>query len=303
MLKHRLRYGLPMAAGLAAGMAFLPGPLLFLLLLFFVLACQTEFYRLAARGGHHVHARFGMATGCVWMLAVYLLAEPPGKPHLRISLPGWEGALLASICLAVLLRALADPGATRVFETAGITLLGIFYGPVLLSYYLRLAQWEAPGLLATTRAGVFLAFYLSFVVKMGDTGAYGFGMWLGRHKLFPRISPAKSWEGLAGGLLVGVVSGVGVALAARRWEWGPPGIFWAPPGAAPRLSAAAAAAVSLLLAVIGTLGDLIESMFKRAVRAKDSSNAIPGVGGLLDVVDSLIFAPACFFFLLVWMET
>lgn len=299
MLKHRLVYGIAIGVGFAASMAFLPGPLLFLLLLSFALACQVEFYSLAARGGYRVYARFGCTLGGLWMAAVYLLAAPPGKPH--PDLPGWEGALLVLICLAVLLRTLADRNAKRALETAAIVFLGIFYGPVLLSYYLRLAQWEAGNLLATTRGGVFLAFYLSFVVKMSDTGAYALGTRCGRHKLFPRISPAKSWEGFAGGLLTALVCGVGMAFAARRYCWGPEGIFWAEAGAAPLLGLRLAAAVALVLFAIGLLGDLVESMVKRAVGVKDSSGIIPGMGGMLDVVDSLIFAPAFFYFFLSWM--
>ncbi len=300
MLKHRLLYGIPIAIGFAASMAFLPGPLLFLLLLAFVLACQLEFYRLAEQGGYRIHTRFGMLLGAGWLVAVYVLAAPPGKPHPE--LPGWEGAALVAIGFAVLLRALWDRRAVKAFETATITFFGIFYGPVLLGYYLRLAQWEAGTALATTRAGVFLAFYLSFIVKMSDTGAYAFGMSLGKHKLFPRISPAKSWEGLAGGLVTGVGCGLGLALLAQRCQWGPAGIFWSSPGGSPpAVGTLQAVAISLALAGVGMLGDLIESMFKRSVHAKDSSGVIPTMGGLLDVVDSLIFAPACFYFCLAWM--
>ncbi|MDD5708353.1 MAG: phosphatidate cytidylyltransferase [Kiritimatiellae bacterium] len=299
MLKHRLIYGLLIGIGFAASMAFLPGPLLFLLLTSFALACQVEFYRLAAHGNYRVYNRLGLTLGCLWMAVVYLLAAPPGKPHPNV--PGWEGALLIAICFVVLLRALWDPRAVHAFETAAITFLGIFYGPVMLSYFLRLAQWEATSLFATTRGGVFLTFFLAFVIKMSDTGAYGVGMRLGRHKLFPRISPAKSWEGLAGGLLVGVACGVGVALAAGRWHWGPEGIFWAATGSVPAVSPPLAALLAVLLVTVGVLGVLIESMFKRTVHVKDSSGIIPGMGGMLDVVDSLIFAPACVYFFLVWM--
>lgn len=114
---------------------------------------------------------------------------------------------------------------------------------------------------------------------MNDTGAYLCGSLLGRHKLFPRVSPGKSWEGsIGGGLLV-----VGVAVliwyllsqyAAGQanlsvWQW---------------------AGLSLIVVVFGTLGDLVESLFKRTLGIKDSGNILPGHGGMLDRFDSSLLA-------------
>jgi phosphatidate cytidylyltransferase len=298
MLKQRLRYGLAIAAAFAASMAFLPGPFLFLLLVAFAAACQWEFYALAARGGYRVYRGLGLALGGLWIAAVYLLAAPPGKPHPNV--PGWEAAMLIVVCFIVLLRTMADAQARRAFETAAITFLGIFYGPVMLSYYLRLAQWDAGRAWGTTRAGVFLCFFLSVVIKLGDTGAYAVGTLLGRHKLCPRVSPAKTWEGLFGGLAASLATGLLMAVVARRCQWGPAGIFWAGAGGEPLLDLWRTGGVSLLLCLAGVFGDLIESMFKRAVQIKDSSGIFPGIGGILDVIDSLIFAPPCLYFFLVW---
>lgn len=300
MLKHRLLYGLLVAAAFAAGMSLFSGWMILALLAVFVGAAQWEFYRLAQRGGYEVQPFFGIALGMVWMAAVFILGSPLSTavaPH------GWELGLLLAMLFGVLLRCLCDPRTTRPFEAVGILLLGLAYGPFLLSYYLRLAQWGATAPMATTRGGVFLAFYLSFVVKMSDAGAYAFGMTLGRHKLWPRVSPAKSWEGLAGGLLVAVLCAAGLAAAAATWEWGPAGIFWARTGMQPLLTPVGAGVIGLLLAGVGVLGDLFESMFKRAVKAKDSSSIIPGMGGVLDVIDSLVFAPALFFACLAWLKS
>jgi phosphatidate cytidylyltransferase len=298
MLKQRLRYGLTIAAGFALSMAFLPGPFLFLLLVGFAAACQRELYQMAARGGYRVYTRLGLALGGIWMAAVYLLAAPPGNPHPDV--PGWEAAMLILLCFSVLLRTMVDAQAKRAFESAAITFLGIFYGPVMLSYYLRLAQWDAVQAWGTTRAGVFLCFFLSVVIKLGDTGAYAVGTRLGRHKMCPRISPAKSWEGLAGGLIASMAAGLLMAALSRRCQWGPAGIFWAEAGALPVLNLWRAAGISLLLALVGVFGDLIESMFKRTVQIKDSSGIFPSIGGILDVIDSLIFAPPIMYFFLVW---
>lgn len=298
MLKQRLCYGLPIAFVFTASMAFLPGPGLFVLLIAFAAACQWELYQLAVRGGYQIYPRLGVALGVLWMAAVYCLAAPPGKPHPDV--PGWEAAMLIALCLIVLVRTLSDARIRHAFETAAITFLGIFYGPVMLSYYLRLAQWDAVHAWSTTRAGVFLCFFLSLVVKLSDTGAYAFGTLLGRHKLCPRISPAKSWEGLFGGILVGTGAGLLTAVIARRCQWGPEGIFWSAAGHAPALPVWRIALLSLLLVGVGVLGDLIESMFKRSVQIKDSGGIFPGIGGILDIIDSLIFAPPLLYFFLLW---
>ena len=114
-----------------------------------------------------------------------------------------------------------------------------------------------------------------FVIKSSDIGAYTFGKLFGRHKLAPRVSPGKTWEGLGGAvvfaalvsLAFGAVSGIMGVLAAP--------VFGA------------------IMAVVGQLSDLSESMLKRDAQQKDSSNRVPGFGGILDVIDSPLFAAPC----------
>jgi len=114
---------------------------------------------------------------------------------------------------------------------------------------------------------------------MNDTGAYLSGSLLGKHKLFPRVSPGKSWEGsIGGGILV-----VGVALLV----WYLLGTYFPDE---PNLSAAEWAGLGLTVVVFGTWGDLIESLFKRTIGIKDSGNILPGHGGMLDRFDSSLLA-------------
>jgi phosphatidate cytidylyltransferase len=119
-----------------------------------------------------------------------------------------------------------------------------------------------------------------FVVKCSDIGAYTFGKLFGRHKLSPRVSPKKTWEGLAGAIVAAAIVSIAFALVfgiMRLWL-------------APIFGAC--------MAVIGQLSDLAESMLKRDAQQKDSSNRVPGFGGILDVVDSLLFAaPFAYIFL------
>ena len=111
-----------------------------------------------------------------------------------------------------------------------------------------------------------------------DAGAYFVGCAHGRHKLIPRISPAKSWEGLGGGVAAGT-------LASLLYFW----IFHGPLSSI-RMNGWDAVVLGVLLSVIGTVGDLTESLFKRAAGVKDSGTYLLGMGGLLDVLDSVLFA-------------
>lgn len=111
-----------------------------------------------------------------------------------------------------------------------------------------------------------------FTVKASDIGAYAFGKMFGKHKFSPRVSPGKTWEGMAGATLVGMA--VSFAFAAAF------GI----------MAAWLALIFGACIAVLGQLSDLVESMLKRDARRKDSSNCVPGFGGILDVIDSPLFA-------------
>lgn len=123
-----------------------------------------------------------------------------------------------------------------------------------------------------------LAIYI--FIWASDTGAYLSGSLLGRHKLFPRISPKKSWEGSVGGALLTVGAAVAVAHFygfMNVWQW---------------------IGMALVVVVFGTYGDLTESMIKRHLGIKDSGNILPGHGGLLDRLDSMFFAiPAVIMYL------
>lgn len=141
---------------------------------------------------------------------------------------------------------------------------------------------------------------LFILIWLNDSGAYCVGSLMakrkgGNHKMFPRVSPNKSWEGLIGGALVAIV--VGALLAHLGW-------FNALGRINPHIPIHIVGVVFALLVVIfGTLGDLMESLLKRTLGVKDSGRFMPGHGGILDRFDSLLLAtPAvCLFFLLLWM--
>ena len=140
------------------------------------------------------------------------------------------------------------------------------------------------GLLRSRPDGLVWLLFTAVTVWSVDTGAYFVGVNLGRHKLWPRISPKKSWEGFGGGLLTGAVV---AAIIARFWL--------------PGVEAWQGALLGLVIAIVGPLGDLSESLFKRGAGVKDSSHLIPGHGGVLDRLDSFIFvAPVVYFISLIF---
>lgn len=119
---------------------------------------------------------------------------------------------------------------------------------------------------------------------MNDTGAYCTGSLLGRHKLFPRVSPGKSWEGSIGGAII-------VVLVAVLMSWVDESHLLASFGATETgLTLAQWIGLGLVVVVFGTLGDLVESLFKRTLGIKDSGNILPGHGGMLDRFDSSLMA-------------
>ncbi|MBV8858827.1 MAG: phosphatidate cytidylyltransferase [Acidobacteria bacterium] len=177
--------------------------------------------------------------------------------------------------------------------SVGSTVLGVLYVAFLGAHLIGVRTgfdtpgrqpetfWVGDAYLSHTLSTHLLSFF--FLVLMGsDTGAYYTGRALGRHKLAPTVSPGKTWEGAAGGMAASL------AAAALCHYW-----FF------PELSLPAALALAALMNVLGVVGDLTESALKRGANAKDAAQILPGHGGLLDRLDSLLFnAPLLYYFAL-----
>ncbi len=177
---------------------------------------------------------------------------------------GGVAAVAAALAGVALLRAVLRREEVRVgMLQAAWILLGTVYAGGLLSF---------ASLLRALPEGRQLVYYLAFTTWAGDIGAFYVGSHLGRRPLAPRISPRKTVEGALGALAGAVL----VAAAGSGWVW-------------PRLAWNVAATGGIILAVAGILGDLAESAVKRAAAAKDSGSLIPGHGGVLDRLDSLMF--------------
>ena len=161
------------------------------------------------------------------------------------------------------------------------SLLAVVYVSWLASYLVRLRQLPLAAGDPYVQGFNAVCFVL-LVTWLADTGAYVIGSLLGRHKLAPHISPAKSVEGAIGGLVFAVVAG---AVAAPWWLQG-------------RSLPLVGAALGALAAACGLAGDLVESRLKRDARVKDSSSAIPGHGGALDRFDSVLFTTPLLYYVL-----
>lgn len=204
----------------------------------------------------------GIAGGVAW-LAVLCLGT-------GISGLGLLVFLVMGFSLAFLFR---FQDLEKVIFHLGLILTAFLYLPLLLSSLVLLRQ------LPHGREWIFLVL---LIVMIGDTAAYFVGINVGRHKLYPAISPNKSREGAVGGL-VGSVAG---AFLAKFWFF-------------PVLALVDCLFLGLVLGALGQLGDLFESMLKRSFGVKDSSGLIPGHGGLLDRLDSLLFAfPPAYYYAL-----
>ena len=171
------------------------------------------------------------------------------------------------------------PGHTM--ATISGTVLAVAYIGLLGSFVIQIRWFDGP------HHGLIPLITLFSAAKGADTGAYTFGRLAGRHKLWPRLSPNKTIEGGFGGLVFAVLFSLLATFIGRKLV-GDPG-----------MSYRHAVAFGLLIGVAAQLGDLMESMIKRDCARKDASTAVPGFGGVLDVLDSLLFAgPAAFAF---WM--
>ncbi|HEX41512.1 MAG TPA: hypothetical protein ENN81_05560 [Phycisphaerales bacterium] len=280
MLKYRLIFGtlmvvafvaLVLGDGLLDGRFAGPsgqgirGTLFSLLLVLLVVAAQWEFAHLAAARGLRVFLPVTVGASIALALTWYVLQV--------LSIPGHVYVLAVSTAaiLGVFLYQQRVCGLAAVMANCGVSLLSVAYCGVLAAFALAIR----------IDFGIWAVLMYVFVVKSSDIGAYAIGRLFGRHKFSPRISPGKTWEGMVGAVAVAVVVAVVFVgccdIIAIGW---PVAVLF---GAG--------------FAFIGQMGDLAESMLKRDAARKDSAAAVPGFGGVLDIVDSpLVAAPFAYLF-------
>lgn len=248
------------------------GPLYDVLIVAGALLALLELYRMMGARGHRPLRLSGALVALLYM-ATFLW---PGAPIQYALLVG-----LFAIPVAALRRG-GDPGG--VLADVGATFFGATYIGVLFGYLLALRVLH--DLPKGDETGSDLVFLLFFVVWSSDTAAYYVGTTLGRHPLAPRISPRKTVEGAIGGLAGAFLA----AFVARAWFIG-------------RLQPQDCLILGAALGTVGIVGDLVESMLKRGAGVKDSARLVPGHGGILDRVDSLLYAgPVLYYYYLFAMR-
>ena len=181
---------------------------------------------------------------------------------------------ISAVLVGVLFVEVITP--KRSWERVTNTFLGIFLIPWSLAHLINLRD--------IVNYGEYLTLFMMITVWISDTGAYFSGRFLGRHKLNVEVSPKKTWEGAIGGTLLAV----GGALAMRH-------LFLAN-----LFSVSQAVWIGLLVAVVGQVSDLAESVLKRSTGVKDSSNLLPGHGGFLDRFDSYLLLAPIFYYVIIY---
>jgi len=251
----------------------------FILCVIVALIAQWEFYSMQKKRGHDVFQKTGIFCGAL-LFGFYYLHFVMGEGKTDF----WIAVELLVILLAIL-GAISRPvfmgDRDKAVVAVALTLLGFFYVPYLFGFILKILFFVPKDLAPDTSQGFFQLLYLLAVTKTTDMGAYAAGSLFGHHKMNPTISPKKTWEGFVGGLIVSLLTSICLTTFI--------------PHHLGFLSGWHAWILGCLLAVIGVIGDLGESLIKRVADIKDSGQIIPGIGGALDLIDSLLFTAPVFY--------
>jgi len=222
-----------------------------------------EFYSLVARKNIFVYKYFGTILGIFVPILI----------HLRLGgfLIDLEPFYIVLACLFIIIIQFIRKTNEDALSAISVTMFGILYISWLFSFIIKIKFLPD---------GASLVTFLILVTKGGDIGAYIVGSNIGKHALIPRISPKKSKEGLIGALLFSVAASV---IGGRfLTNFTPQHLL----------------ALGFFLGLLGQIGDLSESLIKRDCGAKDSGRGFPGLGGVLDLLDSLLFTVPIFYFYL-----
>jgi phosphatidate cytidylyltransferase len=252
-------------------------------MVFLAITGMIEFYGLVQKRDLVCFKGWGIFGGVLLMVGTFLnLKGYIGTQGSPARVNDFESIFLILFVLGLCLRQFFAKSNTAGILAISTTLFGLMYVPWLLNFIQKIQFFSFPGTFAGT--GKIYVLYFILVTKFSDTGAYAVGSLIGKHKMIPRISPGKTWEGFGGAILVSTGASLlfahffGEQMAGMNWKH--------------------AIVLGVILSVSAVVGDLIESLFKREAGVKDSGKLFPGIGGILDLLDSLLFnAPLMYLYL------
>jgi phosphatidate cytidylyltransferase len=251
---------------------WLPPTALYIFLNVIVARAAWEFYRICEAKGLRTYkvwgviGTVGLISGSWFVFGMSAFRSPADFAALSYD---FDIFILLVFALGVFVRQFPQKLNPQGIETMAVTLFGLIYVAWLANFITRVNF--------ATVNGRYWVMYLVAVTKFTDIGAYIVGSTLGHHKMTPRISPKKTWEGTVGGLVFAVIASV------LCFHYMPDELE------ADGMKMSHAVALGLLLGFAAVIGDLAESLVKREAGVKDSSTILPGHGGCLDMIDSLLF--------------
>lgn len=249
-----------------------------------ILIATIEYFQMIRADKLPCFPRFGVFCALAYCTAQYIPLTQGKLPHSQLDVVAVSAVAIGSFILQLRYKIV---GINSLLAVA-VNLLGFVYIAIMFNFAVKIlflpqSSLETPGHLPP--ASAFILLWLIAVTKFTDMGAYLTGSLIGRNKMIPHISPGKTWEGFVGGLFFAQLAGFG--------------LFMYFPNQLAILSGPTHVAVlGLIMAILAVVGDLAESVVKRSLRAKDSGHMLPGIGGSLDLIDSICFtAPALYLYI------
>ena len=266
---------------LFSGNRFISDYVFMVLILFLAVTGLIEFYGLVEKRNLVCFKGWGILGGILLMLGTFLNLTGKMGTSSEIGGPArvndFEISFLILFVLGLCLCQFFSKSNTAGILAISTTLFGLMYVPWLLNFIQKINFFPKVD-------GHYYLLYFMLITKFSDTGAYSVGSLIGKHKMIPRISPGKTWEGFAGAILVSTLASLifthflGHKMRGMNWKH--------------------AITLGVILSISAVVGDLIESLFKREAGVKDSGHFFPGIGGILDLLDSLLFnAPLMYLYL------
>ncbi len=242
-----------------------------------------EYFNLFHEKGFRRYRWQTIIMGAVYTCVVF-------APRLGFDLPFQEhldGLALAALLLILVSSRLHYPlnGRDSFFEIA-LSVFGFFYIAILACYTAKVLVLPLEDINGESSSHFYVLFLIA-ITKLTDTGAYAVGSLIGKHKAVPHISPAKTWQGFGGAFLFAMIAAFGcLYLFGNK---------------IPLITPVHAGVLAIVLALAAVVGDLGESIIKRSLEVKDSSHVMPGIGGVMDLIDSVLLTGPVFYFYLLFL--